>query len=108
MARETRGLEWDRFVRRIGFALLQLERYTPGGVSDVVELTELRFKLDADNRTSVLCVVKAVVAGEHMVGFVGAGDLSATVVALAKKVVAGNVRWREDRPYVPPKGRSQE
>lgn len=99
MGRDEKDEQWDKYVRRIGHALLQLERYAPGGQGKGLLLTEVRFKLDADNRTSVLVVLKAERGEERLVGFVGGADLSSVTIAAAKKILADAVRWREDRPW---------
>lgn len=99
MSHKDRGEEWDKRVRAVGFALLRLERHAVGGQAEDVELTEVRFKLDADNRTSVLGILKGVRDGASLVGFVGGPDLTSTVLSAGKKLAAGAVRWREDRPW---------
>ena len=99
MGRSQDETTWEKRLRRAGLALGHLERFAIEGGFEGVELLELRFKLDADNRTSVLCVLKAQVGDERVVGFVGGLALTDVVIATAKKLVADAIRWREDRPW---------
>lgn len=91
--------DWDRRLRALGLAIVQVARHTADGVAAAPELTELRFKLEADNRTSVLVVVKARGEERDLVGFVGGPDLETAVIALGKKLGGDAMKWREDRPW---------
>lgn len=90
---------WEKELRALGLAVYEVQGRTGDGFKGQVELTEVRFKLDADHRTSVLVVVKGERGDERLVGFCGGPSLSAAVHALRKKLVAGAMRWREDRPW---------
>lgn len=92
---------WERELRAIGLAISELEQWAVGGHREGAELTEVRFLLDRDNRTSVLCILKGSVEGEAVVGFVGGRRLTDTVLAAADKLRAEAVKWREDRPWNP-------
>ena len=90
---------WEKRLRAVGLCVEHLERYADPGQMEDVCLTEIRFKLDADYGTSVLCILKGTRDGSRIVGFVGAPDLTGCVLATGKKVAAGAVKWREDRPW---------
>lgn len=99
MARDLGQGEWDKYVRRLGLSLLHLGRSAPGGEGEGPTILDLRFKLDHDNRTSVLLVMKAEGESDTLVGFIGGHDLATVVIAAAKKVRAGAVNWRRDVPW---------
>lgn len=90
---------WDKHVRAVGMALLRLARHTHDGGADGPVLHELRLKLEADNRTSVLVIVKAHGQERELIAFTGGPDLPTAVIAVAKKLQGGSLRWREDRPW---------
>lgn len=99
MARSEGDARFDKLLRSLGFAVLRLERSGPGGEAEGVELTEVRFKLDADNRTSVLVICKGTEEGQQLVAFVGGPDLSTAMIAVGKALAGRALKWREDRPY---------
>lgn len=90
---------WEKLLRRLGLSIQEMERHAVNGQDLSPELIDIRFKLDADNRTSVLVVLKAIEEGEQLVAFTGGVDLSSAVIATAKKLKAGALKWREDRPW---------
>ncbi len=93
---------FEKLVRALGFAVMNLQKANTRAEPGVVRVTDIRFKLDADNRTSVLVVVKGVRGGEQLVGFTGGTDLESAVLALGGKLTGQTVRWREDRPWGEP------
>lgn len=99
MGRSEADARWERLLRALGLAVLTLQKHAGDGTVGDVALTEIRFRLDADNRTSVLVILKGYGQDGLRVGFVGALDLESAVIAAAKALAAGVVRWREDRPY---------
>lgn len=92
---------FEKLVRALGFAVMNLQKANVRTGAGVVRVTEIRLKLDQDNRTSVLVIVKGVRGGEAVVGFVGGIDLEAAILSLAGKLTSRTVRWREDRPWEP-------
>lgn len=92
-------VRFERTLRALGFAVLNLQKANEKAGRDGVRVTDIRFKLDADNRTSVLVILKGVREEEALVGFTGGPDLEVAVLSAAGKLSAGAVRWREDRPY---------
>lgn len=62
-------------------------------------LYEVRFKLDADQGTSVLAVLKGLDGDKAVVGFVGGLDLPQVVMAIGRKLQKDALKWREDRPW---------
>lgn len=91
--------DWESYVSAVGVAIMHLNRHAVNGPAEGPSLTGINIKLDADNRTSVLVVLKAVEGEEKLVGFVGGPDLPTAIIAAGKKVAADVVRWREDRPW---------
>lgn len=70
-----------------------------GGLEDAVshaggELTGLAIKWGSGD---VLFVVKAILPGGPMVGFVGASDLSAGLVKVQREAQADRIRWKQDQ-----------
>lgn len=90
---------WEKRLRSVGVAVVRLEKPPRGTVEQKVTLTEVRFKLDADNGTSVLAVVKGRRGAEKLVAFAGGSTLTEVLMALGKKLEKGVLKWREDRPY---------
>lgn len=86
-------------LRALGFAVLGLQRFAADSVDGGPRLIEVRFKLDADGGTSTLAVCKAVGDDGAVVAFVGGLELADVVLALAKKLEGGSLKWREDRPW---------
>ena len=100
MGRQSDGDKWfESHLRALGYSVLGLAKMSDLAQNPDMVLDEVRFKLDADNRTSVLVVLKAHRGGDSLVGFVGAPDLATAVLAVSKKLAAGRVKWREDRPW---------
>jgi hypothetical protein len=92
---------WEKELRALGLAITEVQEHSTGGHREGPEIKEIRILLDRDSGTSVLCILKAAVGDEKIVGFVGGRRLSDTVLALADKLRAGAVKWREDRPWNP-------
>lgn len=90
---------WERVLRATGVAIQRLMRHTEAGAAAGPSLTEVRFKLEADEGTSVLAVLKARGQKGDLVGFVGGTDLASTILSIAKKLQHDKVRWRVDRPW---------
>lgn len=99
MARNELDEQWEKRIRSLGLAVMEVERHQADGAAGGPELTELRYQLEADNRTSVLLILKARGENGGLVGFVGGSTLSDVLLSSAKKLRAGAVRWREDRPW---------
>lgn len=90
---------WEKYALRLGLSLAHIQKSCVNGVNEALEIREIRIKLDADNRTSVLVILKALRGDDQLVGFVGGHDLGTAIIATAKKVQADAVRWRVDRPW---------
>ncbi len=90
---------WEKELRAAGIALHHLKRHAEGGNGSSPMLTEVRLKLDADEGTSVLMILKATGSEGSLVAFVGGADMVSVILSAAKKIVAGVLRWREDRPW---------
>lgn len=90
---------WEGHLRALGMAIARVSRHVEGGPGEGPVLTDLRFNLEADNRTSVLIVVKARGPAGGLIGFVGGPDLGTAVLSLAKKLSRGALKWREDLPW---------
>jgi hypothetical protein len=100
MARQGEAEErFSKLLRALGYAVLRMQRSSEDHDDLEVRLTDVRFKLDADNRTSVLVVLKGLQGRELVVGFVGGPDLESAVLAAGKALAGNAVRWRQDRPY---------
>lgn len=90
---------WDAHLRAVGVALQRVTRHTHEGAAEGPTVYEVRFKLEADNRTSVLVIVKAHGQDHELIAFMGGPDLPTAVLALGKKLAGGAVKWREDLPW---------
>lgn len=90
---------FERLLRQIGYAVLRLQRENTDTRNSGVRVTDVRFKLDADNRTSVLVILKGVADDGEKVAFVGGPDLESAVIAVGKRLEGETLRWREDRPW---------
>lgn len=97
--RTTADERFERQLRALGYALLRLQKSSEDVKAGEVRVFELRAKLDADNRTSVLLIVKGVRDGTPVVAFVGGPDLETAVISLSKKLMGDAVRWRDDPPW---------
>lgn len=103
MARKGESDErFERLLRALGYAVLKLQKRNGTPDAQGVRLTEIRFKLDADNRTSVLVILKGDGGDGPVVGFAGGPDMETAVLSAAAKIEGGGVRWREDRPWPGP------
>lgn len=89
----------EKKLRRLGLDIGFLDIETSPEYRGDERITELRFKCNADNDTSVLVVVKAERGAERLVAFVGAVDFESAVLTLARKARGDGLRYREDRPY---------
>lgn len=99
MGRSEGDVRFEKLLRSLGYAVLRLQQASEPGSSGDVELREVRFKLDCDNRTSVLVICKGVRGSASEVAFVGAPDLETAVLAVGKAIAGGALKWREDRPW---------
>lgn len=90
---------WERELRAVGLAVAEVQEHCTGGHREGPEVAEIRFLLDRDAGTSVLCVIKAYEDDAKIVGFVGGRRLTDTLLSLADKLKAETVKWREDRPW---------
>jgi len=95
---------WEKRLRKVGLAVDLVDILRERGDESGVVWTDVRLKLDADNRTGVLVVAKGVLEGTKVVAFVGASNVAEALLALYGRVRAGDLRWREDRPWTPPQG----
>lgn len=92
---------FEKRLRSVGVAIERIDNASTGDGVGGLCLTEVRLKLDADEGTSVLAIVKATRGSEALVAFVGGPDVGTTLLALAKRILAGRMRWRDDRPWEP-------
>lgn len=92
---------FEKQVRALGFAVLNLQKANEKPGEDGSRITDIRFKLDADSRTSVLVVIKAESEGDAVVGFAGGPDLATAILSTGSKLARGVMKWREDRPWAP-------
>lgn len=99
MGRNDADEAWEKALRTAGLALEAIWREHGPHRQGGVQVSEVRFKLDADEDTSVLCVLKGEGEGGKLIAFVGGLDLKTTAIAAAKKLGRGVLRWREDRPW---------
>lgn len=84
---------------RVGECIALVDKASDeNGLEDVV-LDEVRVKLDADNRTSVLLIVKGHDDDGRLVAFIGGPDAETALYALGRKLASGGLSWREDRPF---------
>lgn len=90
---------WERLLRACGMGVQAIWREAGERGLRGVLLTEVRFKLDADDGTSVLAILKGIEGDEQLVAFVGGPDLPTVVLSIQKKLAAVGLRWREDRPF---------
>lgn len=90
---------WEKRMRALAYAVLALEQANSDEGAGPVRVTECRCLLDRDNRTSVLLIVKGLRGDEKLVAFVGGLALTDALLALVKKLRAGALGWREDRPW---------
>lgn len=90
---------WEKKLRRLGLDIGLLSKESTDEYTGNERITEIRFKCDADNDTSVLVVIKALRGTERLVAFVGAVDLESAVLALARKMRGDGLKYREDRPW---------
>lgn len=91
--------KWESDLRAIGIAIRHLERLANVQVPGEVVVYDVRFKLDADNGTSVLAIVKGRRDDEKLISFVGGLDLGTVVMAVGKKIAHGGLSWRIDVPW---------
>jgi len=90
---------FEKQLRALGFAILRLQKASEEADPEGFRVCEVRIKLDADNRTSVLLIVKGVMGAEPMVAFAGGSSLESAIITLSKQIEAGTVRWRDDPPW---------
>lgn len=99
MARSDGDIRFEKLLRSIGYAVLAVQGAADRVGEEECQLVDIRFKLGADNGTSVLVICKGVLGGEKRVAFVGAPSFETAVLAVGKALQAKVLRWREDRPY---------
>lgn len=99
MVRQVQDDGFERRLRALGFGVLRIEREADHGRCGTVEVTSIRFVLNADHGTSVLAVLKGVEVEEQVIAFVGGYDLSTVILDVARKLEKGTLRWKEDRPW---------
>lgn len=91
--------QYEKRLRRLGLSLETIQvSGTDEGVGGI-RITDVRFKLDADGDTGVLVILKAREGADKLVAFVGGLSMTDVVIATAKKLSTGALRWREDRPW---------
>ena len=101
MPRDTHDRDWDKLCMSVGRALFLLQHWAGEETPKGVVLTSIKFKLDADNGTSVLAILQGASEDGEVVAFVGGLDLTTTVQAAARKLRGAAVRWRENKPWSP-------
>lgn len=101
MASSEGDVRFEKLLRALGYACLRVQKGANGGFDGDIVLNEVRFKLDQDNRTSVLVIVKAASGEGKKVAFVGGPDFETAMLALGKALAGASLKWREDRPYNP-------
>lgn len=101
MGQSEADKRFEKTLRALGYAILQMQRAAEQGDPQGCVLREVRFKLDADNRTSVLAILKGDADVGQRIAFVGGPDLEGAVHAVGKALGAGVLKWREDLPYTP-------
>ena len=99
--RQEADEKFEKLLRALGYAVLRLQKANGESGPDAVRVTDVRFKLDADSRTSVLVILKGVVDGSGVVAFAGGPNLETAVLAVGGKLAGGGLKWREDRPWTP-------
>lgn len=90
---------WEKKLRRLGLDIEYLNAETSPDYDGDERITEIRFKCDADADTSVLVVIKATRGGEKLVAFIGGVDMESALLACVRKMRAGGLKYREDRPW---------
>lgn len=95
----TAEQRFEKQLRALGYAVLRIQRANNVDEKTGVRVTDVRIKLDADNRTSVLVILKGVSEEGARVAFVGGGDLEGAVIAVGKRLSGEALKWREDRPW---------
>lgn len=90
---------YEKHLRAGGVANQVLAREGTTAARGSVVLYEVRVKLDADEGTSCLAILKGTREDGLVVGFVGAPDYETVMIAVGKKLAKDAVRWREDRPW---------
>ena len=99
MGRTDGDVAWEKLVRAFGLSVIAVTQASSITDSQSVVLTEVRAKLHADNRTSVLLIIKATRGDDALVAFVGDSSFGGALLSLRKKLAAGSLKWREDRPW---------
>lgn len=99
MSHSDGDAEWEKLVRAAGYAVVAVSHAGEREDGAGLRLTEVKAKLDADNRTSVLLVIKATRGDDSLIAFVGDSSLVGAFITLKKRLKAGGLKWREDRPW---------
>ena len=103
MGRSEADQRFERLLRAIGYSVLALGKASMGRGDTEPVVHEVRILLHADNRTSVLLVIKAVRGDDRLIAFVGGPDIETALVSLKQRLAGGTLRWREDVPYTGPR-----
>ena len=88
-----------REASHLQYILEQLDLMADDEGQDVVTLTAIRFKLDADGGTSVLAILTGYKGDEDLVSFVGGFSLKACLLAIGKKLDRKRLSWRRSIPW---------
>lgn len=88
----------DRPLGRLDREILLLGNKWTDLAGEVI-LTELRLRAPQEEGGEWFAVIKAWVEGVASVAFISAPDLDTLVHLVAVKLVNGQCKWREDKPY---------
>lgn len=99
MSKRDEDSRYERLAHHVLYTLEQLERLADVDDPEAICLTGVKFKLDADGGTSVLCILQGFVGEQEMVAFAGGYDLISAVMALRKKLQKKRLNWRESKPW---------
>ena len=84
---------------RIGRSALAIGLYMDEDTPRGFRIKEVRFKDQSTDGYGILAVIKVHKDGEDLVGFAGGANLAETLIVMAKKLQAGRLKLREDRPF---------
>lgn len=97
MSHQTKEELFDRELRALGYAATFLNRYNDGEECGGVVITGMSIRLDADEGTSTLAVLRGFNSEGRFVAFVGASSFSDCLLAVGKRCKAEALRWRPDQ-----------
>jgi len=86
-------------IRRYGECLLVIQEYIEGARGDGDFVVELRFKARYALEGDMLVVVKAEGEQGERIAFHSAGTLPEAVQGVANRLMNGDLKWKEDKPY---------